>query len=128
MHKTIFTWFGNFTYIHGVAGISLLSGKNTKCDYNFFSLTKHGNTTHNKTLITKVRFYRANPPLHGLSLKKSPIKNHATLFRSGQVVKPDQTKLNSTKPNRVKVYPTPSCTTPRILIQWFGSSFSTSHC
>ena len=40
------------------------------------------------------------PPLHGLSLSKSPIKNHATLFRSGQVVKPDQTKLGSTKPNK----------------------------
>ena len=26
------------------------------------------------------------PPLHGLSLRKSPIKNHATLFESGWVV------------------------------------------
>ena len=40
------------------------------------------------------------PSLHGLSLRKSPFKNHATLFVSGQVVKPDQTKLSSTKPNK----------------------------
>ena len=39
------------------------------------------------------------PPLHGLNLKKSLIKNHATLFRSGRVVKPNQIKLGSTKPN-----------------------------
>ena len=29
-----------FAYIHGVAGISLLSRKNTKYGYNVFSLTK----------------------------------------------------------------------------------------
>ena len=44
------------------------------------------------------------PPLHGLSRSKSPTKNHATLFGSGQVVKPDQTKLGSTKANRYKVF------------------------
>ena len=45
-----------FAYVHGVAGISLLSGKNTK--YNLaatiFSLyIEHGNPTILKTLITK---------------------------------------------------------------------------
>ena len=40
------------------------------------------------------------PPLHGLSLSKSPIKNHAILFGSGRVVEPDQTKLSSTKLNK----------------------------
>ena len=44
--------------------------------------------------------YRPIPPLHGLSLSKSPIKNHAILFGSGRVIKPDQTKLCSTKPNK----------------------------
>ena len=39
------------------------------------------------------------PPFHGLSLHKPSIKNHATLFELGRVVKPDQTKLGSTKPN-----------------------------
>ena len=43
--------------------------------------------------------FRPKPPLHGLNLSKSPIKNHATLFGSGRVIKLDQTKLNSTKPN-----------------------------
>ena len=42
----------------------------------------------------------AKPPLHRLSLGKSPIKNHVTLFGSGRVVKPDQIKLDSTKPNK----------------------------
>ena len=43
------------------------------------------------------------PPFHGLSLSKSPIKNHAILFRSIWVVEPDQTKLGSTKPNNMCV-------------------------
>ena len=56
----------------------------------FFSLyQKHGNHTN----------CRPKSLLHGLSLNKSPIKNHATLFGLGRVVKPDQTKLGSTKPN-----------------------------
>ena len=62
-----------FVYGYGVAEISLLSGKNTK--------------------------YWPKPSLHGLSLSKSLIKNHATLFGLGQVVKLDQTKLDSTKPS-----------------------------
>ena len=62
-----------FVYVYGVAEISLLSGKNTK--------------------------YWPKLSLHGLSLSKSLIKNHATLFGLGQVVKLDQTKLDSTKPS-----------------------------
>ena len=41
------------------------------------------------------------PLFHGLNLRKSPIKNHTTLFKSG--VKLDQTKLDSTKPNNYKI-------------------------
>ena len=44
-----------------------------KVRLQFFSLTKHG---------------------------KSPIKSHAILFGSGQVVEPDKKKLGSTKPNK----------------------------
>ena len=44
--------------------------------------------------------YRPKPMLHELSLKKSPIKNHTTLFGSGWVIKPNQTKLGFTKPNK----------------------------
>ena len=40
------------------------------------------------------------PLLHGLNLSKSPIKNHATLFRSGRVVNWIKHKLGSTKPNK----------------------------
>ena len=79
-----------FAYVYGVAGISLLLGKNTEyknCGYNLFSLIK--NTA-----------CRPKPPLHGLSLSKSPLKNHAILFGSGRVVEPDQTKLSSTKLNK----------------------------
>ena len=49
-----------FAYVHGVAEISLLSGKNTEyknCGYNTFSLTllKHDNRLYKiKTLITKL--------------------------------------------------------------------------
>ena len=80
----------------------------------FFSHSRNRTTT--KTLITKLHFLhpmhrihnglqngpksRPNPPLHGLSLNKSPIKNHATLFGSDRVIKLDQTKLGSTKPNK----------------------------
>ena len=48
--------------------------------------------------------YWPKPPLHGLSLNKSPIKNHATLFGLGWIVKPDQTKLGSTKPKNLCVH------------------------
>ena len=78
--------------------------------YSFFSLSKNYNSQ--KTLITKAALstscahnsqwatkrvkiffpgaptwaYQPKPPLHELSLKKSPIKNHATLFKPGQDV------------------------------------------
>ena len=57
-----------FAYVHGAAGISLLSGKNK--EYNL-----------------RLQCFLS---LNGLSLSKSLIKNHATLFESGRVVKPDQ--------------------------------------
>ena len=46
---------------------------------------------------------RPKPPLHGLSLKKSPIKNYATLFWVWLGRQLDQTQLGSTKPSK---YPT----------------------
>ena len=79
-----------FVYVHEVAKISLLSGKNTKCGYSFSS--------HTKTRPPK----KKKKPNWFFLYRKSPIKNHTTLFRSGQVIKPDQTKLSSTKPNRCK--------------------------
>ena len=51
------------------------------------------------TKLQGIHYYQEFPPLHGLSFSKSPIKNHAILFESGWVVKPNQIKLGSTKPN-----------------------------
>ena len=55
------------------------------------------------SMSTPTWAYWPKPQLHGLSLSKSPIKNHAILFESGRVVEPDQIKLGSTKPNSCKV-------------------------
>ena len=91
-------------------GYHYYQGKNTKCGYSV-SISQE---RQQQTLITKLRFLHKTgqkkfpsaptwacwpkPPLHGLSFRKSPIKNHATLFRSSRVVKSNQTKLGSTKP------------------------------
>ena len=43
-----------FAYVHGVAGISLLSGKNTKCGSTIFSLSRTTtiqNPNHQKTVL-----------------------------------------------------------------------------
>ena len=43
-----------FAYVHGVAGISLLSGKNTKCGSTIFSLSRTmtiQNPNHQKTVL-----------------------------------------------------------------------------
>ena len=46
-----------YAYIRGVTGISLLSGKKKyKMRLQFFLSLKNTTTTHNKTLITKLRF------------------------------------------------------------------------
>ena len=71
--------------------------------YSFFSLstmttTKPKNPNHQNCVFyilrigfimgykTGQKICRPKPPLHGLSFRKSPIKNHITLFRSGRVV------------------------------------------
>ena len=110
-----------FAYVHRVAGISLLLGKKYKVRLQCFH-TISRRQQYNKTLITKNSFYilrtwftmghktgqnffpgvacRPKPSLYGLSLRKSPIKNHATLFGSGRVVNRIKHKLGSTKPNK----------------------------
>ena len=118
-----------FAYVHGVIWISLLLGKKKyKVRLQFF-LTQETRQQHTINPNHKIVFstqngpkknlpedvapgppgslfmstpawaYRPKPLLHGLSLRKSPIKNHSTLFGSGQVIKPDQTTLDFTKPN-----------------------------
>ena len=51
-----------FAYIHGVAGISLLSGKNIKCDYNIFFLSQE--TRQQQTLISNLRFLHPMHKIH----------------------------------------------------------------
>ena len=114
MHKTIFTWFGNLPMSTELQGFHYYQERmqSTKIAATIFSLSheEHGNHTTLENPDYKRRFHNGlnrpkkisqghKPPLHGLSLSKSPIKNHATLFGSGQVVKPDQIKLGSIKPN-----------------------------
>ena len=48
--------------------------------------------------------YWLKPSLHGLSLNKTPIKK-TTQYYSGWVIKPDQTKLDFTKPDSCKWKP-----------------------
>ena len=74
----------------------LLSGKNTKYGSTVFSLSKTTTTNPNHQncvfYILCTRFTmryslgRPKPLLYELSFRKSPIKNHATLFESGQVI------------------------------------------
>ena len=107
-HKTIFTWFSNLPTSTELQGFHYYQEKVQSVATDILTL-KNTATPPLKTLITKVGLYiyktgpkifRPKPPLHGLSLSKSPIKNHAILFGSGRVVEPDQTKLGSTKPNK----------------------------
>ena len=63
-----------FAYVHRVAGISLLLGKNI--EYNL-----------------RLQYFLAHKK-HGLSLSKSLIKNHATLFGSGHQTGSSKTRLH----------------------------------
>ena len=112
-HKTIFTWIGNLPTITELQGFHYYQGK-YKVRLHCFNLLKDDN--NNKTLITKTGFFYIlrtkfimgyktgqkmstqaqadKPPLHGLSLSKSSIKNHATLFRSGHQSNQTQIRLH----------------------------------
>ena len=107
-HKTIFMWFGNQPTSTELQGFHYYQEKVQSVATDILTL-KNTATPPLKTLITKVGLYIyktgpkhfwPKPPLHGLSLSKSPIKNHAILFGLGWVVKLNQTKLGSTKPNK----------------------------
>ena len=50
------------------------------------------------------------PPLHGLSFKKSPIKNHATLFQVGLGRQLDQTQTRLHKTQQISHLETSSIT------------------
>ena len=95
-------WFGNFPTSTELKGFHYYQGK-YKVQLQCFNLTKDNNE---KTLITKTGFLHSTHRIHnGLQNKpknfpiKSPVKNHATLFGSSQVVNWIKHKLGSTKPN-----------------------------
>ena len=102
-HKTIFTWFSNFPTSTKLQGFHYYQGKIQSAAIVFFFSLSRNTTTTNPNL--KIAFSTScalawADTFHGLSLRKSHIKNHATLFRSSWLIKPDQTKLGSTKPNK----------------------------
>ena len=91
-----------FAYIHGFAGISLLSGK-IQSAATVFTLTfkttnkkKKKNPNHQKWFLHPAHRF-LHLPLHGLSLSKSPIKKPHNIIRVGLGRQPDQTQLGSTK-------------------------------
>jgi len=70
-----------FAYVHGVVEISLLLGKKYKYGSTVFSLSKKYNPNHQNYVL-----YILHTAVQFFSLKKSPIKNHATLFKLGRVI------------------------------------------
>ena len=120
-HKTVFTRFSNLLTFTELQGFHLSGKKNKVRQYSFFffflSLSLSRKNYIKKTLITKTTIFisctqdsqwatkrakffftawanRPKPLLHGLSLKKSPIKNHATSFRVGLSSGSNSTKLH----------------------------------
>ena len=92
-----------FAYIHEVAGISLLSRKKYKCDnigffFFFFSLKKvhqeNLNHQNNGFYIPHTWFTMGYKTGY---LKKSLIKNHATLFRVGSSSRSNTTRFHKTQ-------------------------------
>ena len=74
--KIVFTWFGNLPMSTKLQGFHYYQGKKIQIrQYSFFSLSK---TTMTNTI----------------SLRKSPIKNHATLFRVGSSFGSNTTRLH----------------------------------
>ena len=109
LHKIVFTWFGNLPTSMELQRFHYYQRKIQSAATVFFSLSK--TRQQQQTLIIKNGFYilctglqwatkRAKPPLHGLSLRKSLIKNHTTLFKSGRVINWIKHKLGFTKTNK----------------------------
>ena len=53
-----------FAYVHGVAGISLLSGKKYKVRLQFFHTLSQDDNHNHKTLITKKRYLHPAHKIH----------------------------------------------------------------
>ena len=78
----------------------IIREKNTKCDSIIFFLsqkttTRNPNHQNNGFYILCTGFTMGyKPPLHGLSLRKSPFKNHAISFRVGSSSGSNTTRLH----------------------------------
>ena len=88
-HKTIFTWFSNLPTSTELQGFHYYQEKVQSVATDILTL-KNTATPPLKTLITKVGLYiyktgpkifRPKPPLHGLSLSKSPVKKPLNIIR-----------------------------------------------
>ena len=97
-HKTIFTWFGNLPTSTELQGFHYYQGR-IQSVATVFSLSQERHDKKKKKNPNNA--YQPKSLLHGLNFSKSPIKNHSTLFGSGWVIKPEQTKLDSIKPNMI---------------------------
>ena len=110
MHKTVFTWFGNFPMSTELQGFHYYQGKIQSAVVQFFSLSKttsrNPNHQNNGFYILRIGFtmgYKMGqkkflkPPLHGLSLRKSSIKNHATSFQVGSSFGSNTTRLHKSQ-------------------------------
>ena len=62
MYRTIFTWFGNLPTSTKLQGFHYYQGRIQSGAIIFFLSKKHSNNTHNKTLITKLRFLHKTGP------------------------------------------------------------------
>ena len=94
-HKIVFTWFGNLSTSTELQGFHYYQGKKIQSAVVQFFLSLSKTTTTNPNhqscvfYILRMGFYILHflhPPPHWLSLRKTPIKNYATLFESSQVV------------------------------------------
>ena len=94
-------WFGNLLTSTELQGFHYYQKKKYKCGSTVFLSLKNYNQNPNHQncvfYILHTRFimgYKTSQkfPLHGLSLRKFPIKNHITLFGLGRVV--NQIKYN----------------------------------
>ena len=68
-----------FVYVHKIAVISLFLKKNIRCKGTIFLFQNNTTNLNLKQLMVFI-FYIEKPPLHGLSLKKSLIKNCNTFI------------------------------------------------
>ena len=103
MHKILFTWFDNLPTSTKLQGFHYYQEKYKVRQYSFSLtqkiITRNPNHQNNVFYILRTRFtmdyktgqkifLKALPPdlsrsTHRLSLRKSPIKNHTTLFQIG---------------------------------------------